>query len=274
MPVSVFTSFDNTGAPYNLSAIVTNGNFDQAKYEQYSPLYLPITYAVSYGAIFASYPAVIVHTFLWYRRDIMRQFRRTLSDEKDVHSYLMRKYPEAPHWWFLALGIVCFVLSIVGIETLHTGLPVWAFILSIFLGALLAIPFGLLQAITNQQVYLSVLEEFLVGYILPGRPLALMMFRSVGSTAVGKAITYSSDLKFGHYMKVPPRIMFFAQTIASIVGVIAAIVAQEWALNNIPDICTPHQKARFTCPNVDTFSTSSILWGALGAPRFFSPGAL
>jgi OPT family oligopeptide transporter len=274
MPISAFMSFDNTGAPYNLSAIVTDGNFDQAKYEQYSPLFLPITYAISYGALFMSYPALLVHTFLWYRHDIMRQFRRTLSDEKDVHSYLMRKYPEAPHWWFVATGIVCIVLGIVGIETLHTGLPVWAFFFSIFLGTILVLPLGLLQAITNQQVFFVVMEELLVGYILPGRPLALMMFRTVGSISVQKAITYSSDLKFGHYMKVPPRLMFFAQTIASIVAVITTIAAQQWALDNIPDICTPHQKARFTCPNLDTFSTSSIFWGAIGPQRFFSPGGL
>jgi OPT family oligopeptide transporter len=274
MPISAFSSYDNTGAPYNLSAIVTNGHFDQAKYEQYSPMYLPITYAVSYGAIFAIYPALIVHTFLWYRRDIARQFRRTLADEKDVHSYLMRKYPEAPQWWFLAIGVVCFVLGLIGIEVLHTGLPVWAYIFSITFAALLVLPLGLLQAITNQQVYVSILEELLIGYILPGRPLALMMFRTVGSFSVGKAITYSSDLKFGHYMKVPPRLMFFAQTIASMVAVVTTIFAQQWALDNIPDVCTPHQKARFICANLDVFSTSSIFWGGIGPRRFFSPGAM
>src|SRR5260221_11046721 len=95
MPTSVGIPFDNTGRQYNLSTIITNNPFDQAKYEQYSPMFLPITYAVTYGKIFATYPAILVHTYLWYHKDIFHQFRRgSLKDEKDIHSRLMSKYPE------------------------------------------------------------------------------------------------------------------------------------------------------------------------------------
>ena len=123
MPVSVGTAFDNTGLPYNLSAVVTNNVFDQSKYEQYSPMFLPITYAVTYGTIFAIYPAIMVHTFLWYRHDIVRQFRRSLNDETDIHSYLMRRYRDVPHWWFIVFGTACVVLGIISIEICKTGLP-------------------------------------------------------------------------------------------------------------------------------------------------------
>src|SRR6266849_2049603 len=121
MPVSVGMAFDNTGLPYNLSAVVSNNEFDQTKYEQYSPMFLPITYGVTYGTIFAIYPAVVVHTFLWYRHDIIRQFRRSLNDETDIHSYLMRGYREVPRWWFIALGTISIVLGIVSIEVCKTG---------------------------------------------------------------------------------------------------------------------------------------------------------
>ena len=237
-------------------------------------MFLPITYAVSYGTIFATYPAVVVHTFLWYRHDIVRQFRRTLKDEGDIHSHLMRKYPETPDWWFITLGVGCFVLGVIGIEVCRTGLPVWAFVVSIILASGFALPFGIIQAITNQQLAFEVLAELLVGYVLPGRPVATMVFRTMGGSTVAQAITFITDLKFGYYMKVPPRIMFSAQLIASIVAVISAIVAQEWALDHIPDICSPHQKSRFTCPNLDTFQNSSVIWGAMGPRRFFSPGAM
>jgi OPT family oligopeptide transporter len=274
MPVSATSSFDNTGAQYNLSAIVTNGNFDQAKYEQYSPLFLPITYAFTYGTIFMTYPSLLVHTFLWYRHDIVRQCRRSMTDENDVHSYLMRKYPNVPRRWFIIIGISCFILGIIGVETLHTELPVWGFCFAVFLALVLVLPLGLLQAITNQQIVTVVLNEFIIGYILPGRPIATMVFKSVGWTTISQAISFSSDLKFGHYMKIPPRLMFSSQVLASIVAVISSIVAQEWALDNIPDICTPHQKSRFTCPNLDTFNTSSLFWGGIGPRRFFSPGSM
>jgi len=39
-----------------------NGVFDPVKYVAYSPLFMPITFALSYGAAFASYPALVIHT--------------------------------------------------------------------------------------------------------------------------------------------------------------------------------------------------------------------
>jgi OPT family small oligopeptide transporter len=274
MPVSVGMAYDNTGLPYNLSAVVSNNEFDQAMYEQYSPMFLPITYAVTYGTIFAIYPAIIVHTFLWYRHDIVRQFRRSLSDETDIHSYLMRRYREVPRWWFLAFGVSCIVLGIVSIEICKTGLPVWAFFLALIFAAFFVLPFGIIQAITNQQFFLSVLAEVLIGYALPGRPVAAMLFKMLASDTVGQATAYCSDLKFGHYMKIPPRLVFTSQIISSAVAVIASIVAQQWALDNIPDICSPDQKSFFTCPNLKIFTTASIIWGGIGPRRLFSHGAL
>jgi OPT family small oligopeptide transporter len=274
MPVSTSSSFDNTGAQYNLSAIVTNNAFDQAKYEAYSPMFLPITYIVTYGTIFATYPAIVVHTFLWYREDIKRQLRRSLKDETDIHSHLMSKYSEVPRWWFLALGIISFVLGIVGIEICHTGLPFWAYLLSILFAVIFIIPFGIVQAITNQQFYVSVLSEIFIGYVLPGRPLATMVFKSMAGTTVTQAVSYSSDLKFGHYMKIPPRLMFTGQVSATIVALLSCILAQDWALSNIPGICTPDQKDLFTCPNLSIYTTASIIWGGIGPRRLFSHGAL
>ncbi|KAI0274879.1 OPT-domain-containing protein [Gloeopeniophorella convolvens] len=274
MPVSVPSPFDNTGAPYDISAVITNNTFDLAKYEQYSPMYLPITYAITYGTIFATYTALIVHTFLWYRHDIVRQFRRSLQDETDIHAHLMRKYPEAPRWWFIALGVACFVIGVIGIEVCKTGLPIWAFVVSLIVAVLFIVPLGMVQAITNQQIYLSVMAELLVGYIVPGRPVAMMVFNMMASTTVKQAISFSSDLKFGHYLKIPPRSMFIAQVVSSVVAVISSIVAQQWALDNIHDICSPDQKSFFTCPNLDLFNTSSLIWGGIGPKRLFSPGAL
>ncbi|KAH9178904.1 OPT-domain-containing protein [Lactarius sanguifluus] len=252
MPISVPIPFDNTGAPYDLTAVVTNNTFDEAKYQQYSPMFLPITYAITYGTIFATYPAVIVHTFLWYRHDIVRQLRRSLKDETDIHAYLMRRYPEVSRWWFMSLGIICFVLGIIAIEVCHTGLPIWAYTLAIGFAVIFVLPFGIVQAITNQQINFSVMAELIMGYILPGHPIATMVFKTMAGDTAAQAITFSSDLKFGHYLKVPPRLVFSGQILASIVAVFSSIVAEKWALDNIHDVCSPDQSARFTCPNLES----------------------
>ena len=55
-------SFDNTGAPYNASRVIQDGKFNLRMCEAYSPLYLPVTFAVQYGISFAGMTAVVVHT--------------------------------------------------------------------------------------------------------------------------------------------------------------------------------------------------------------------
>ena len=273
MPMSVPLPFDNTGTQYNFSAIVTNGTFDQAKYEQYSPMFLPITYAVSYGVIFAMYPAVIVHTFLWYRHDIIRQLRRGLNDETDIHAFLMRSYPEVPHWWFMALGAICCILGIIAIEVCHIGLPIWAFFFAITFVVIFILPFGILQAVTNQQLDLNVMAELTLSYMLPGHPIAIKVIAGIVNS-IDNTHSFSSDQKFGHYLKVPPRLVLTCQLVASVVGIFSSIVAQDWAFGNIPDICLPQQKDYFTCPNLDLYNTAAFIWGGISSVRFFSPGAM
>ena len=42
------------------------------------------------------------------------------------------------------------------------------------------IPIGMIQAITNQQVGLNVITELIIGYALPGHPIAMMLFKTWG----------------------------------------------------------------------------------------------
>lgn len=55
MPIASTHAFDNTGASYKVTRIISNGtNFDEEKYKAYSPLFLSATFAISYGLSFAS----------------------------------------------------------------------------------------------------------------------------------------------------------------------------------------------------------------------------
>lgn len=77
------------------------------------------------------------------------------------------------------------------------------------------IPIGMIQAITNTQVGLNVITELIIGYMLPGRPIAMMMFKTYGYITMAQALTFTSDFKLGHYMKIPPRPMFWCQVVAT-----------------------------------------------------------
>jgi OPT family oligopeptide transporter len=267
-------AFDNTGVPFDPTLILTNGTFDQAKYEAYSPLYMPITQCLAIGLAFGSFTAVITHSFIWYRRDIARRFRRSLKDESDIHSRLMQAYPEVPQLWYAALGITALILLIITVEIFPTQFPIWAVFVSLFLAAFLTVPVGMLQAITNQQVTLQIMHEMLAGYILPGRPVANMIFKCIAFIGTNQAVGFSADLKLGHYMKVPPRIMFLAQVIAAFISCFVVCLVQNWMFANITDFCSLHQPNGFSCPSTGTFATASMIWGGVSPARLFSPGQL
>jgi hypothetical protein len=66
-------------------------------------------------------------------------------------------------------------LGFVTILGWQTNLSWWAFLLAVLISFGFSLPIGIIQAITNNQIGLNVLTEFVFGYIQPGRPLALMM---------------------------------------------------------------------------------------------------
>lgn len=68
-----------------------------------------------------------------------------------------------------------------------------------------------------------------------------------------QALNFVSDLKFGHYMKIPPRTMFMAQVVATTYSCIIQVLVLNMALNTIPDVCDEQQPERFTCPGGRVF---------------------
>ncbi|KAJ7691304.1 OPT oligopeptide transporter protein-domain-containing protein [Mycena rosella] len=269
MPISSRTSYDNLMNSYNVSAILTDANtIDLDAYHKYSPLFISTTFAVSYGLSFASITATLMHAFLYFRKQIWVQSRRALHEQPDIHARLMSVYPQVPEWWYLILFLSMFVLGIISIEVWPTQMPVWAFVLALVISFTYVIPIGMIQAITNQQVGLNVITELIIGYALPGRPVAMMMFKTWGyiTMAQGKftvfSLTFASDFKLGHYMKIAPRPMFWSQVVATVIAGTVQLGVQAWMFTNIENICAPNQKDGFICPSTEVFGTASIIWGA------------
>ena len=121
---------------------------------------------------------------------------------------------------------------------------------------------------------LTNLLEFIIGYMQPGRPLAMMMFKTYGYITMTQALAFVQDLKLGHYMKVPPRLLFSAQTIATIWSCFVQIAVLQWALATIENVCDRHQANNYTCPGGRVFFNASVIWGLIGPARIFSPGQI
>jgi hypothetical protein len=67
---------------------------------------------MGYGLSFASIAATLTHTFLYYRRQIWIQARRSLSEQPDIHARLMSLYKEVPDWWYLIIFCSCITVLI------------------------------------------------------------------------------------------------------------------------------------------------------------------
>ena len=58
---------------------------------------------------------------------------------------------------------------------------------------------------------LNIITEYVMGLVYPGRPIANVCFKVYGYMSMAQAVSFLSDFKLGHYMKIPPRSMFIVQ---------------------------------------------------------------
>lgn len=84
-----------------------------------------------------------------------------------------------PEWWYIAIGVIAIIFGIICVEGYVTGMPVWAIFFSVALCLVLQIPIGIIMAVTNIEITNNVLAEFVGGYCLPGKPIPVMIFKSV-----------------------------------------------------------------------------------------------
>jgi OPT family oligopeptide transporter len=147
-------------------------------------------------------------------------------------------------------------------------------ILALAIALIFFVPVGIIQAISNFQIGLNVITEFVAAYALPGKPMANMTFKVYGYMAMAQGLTFAGDLKLGHYMHVPPRMMFLVQVFATIWGGLVNVAVLFWSYSNISGICTPQAVQGFICPLAKTFFTASVVWGAVGPQRMFQHGGI
>lgn len=275
LPVTTSRTFDNTGSRYNVSKILTpDFRLDEQAYKEYSPMFLAPTFFLNYGLSFATLMATLVHTVLYHHKEIWFRFKEARNQEPDVHMTMMKKYPEAPDWWYALVWAGAMAFGLATVLAYSSQMPWWAFLLSSIIAFVFIIPCCMIYGMTNIQISLNVLSPFIGGYVIPGRPIGNMLFKIFSTQVLGQAQTFSGDLKFAHYMKVPPRTTFACQIAAAIWSVFVQISVMNWALGNITDICASDQSNNFTCPNGSTFFSSSIVWGVIGPQKFLGAGTI
>ncbi|CAO3568081.1 unnamed protein product [Mortierella alpina] len=272
-PILTSRLFQDNGRRYATAQVMTDNILDEAKYAAYGPLRISTFFALTYGIGFAGLSSMITHTWLYHRHKLVAQWKQSRDHSEDVHHKLMQAYPEVPDWWYAALFVGMTAVAIITCEVWDYKLPWWGVLLAIFLAAFFSLPVGLIQAITNQQPGLNIITEYVIGYILPGRPIANVTFKTLGYISMAQAMTFTSDLKLGHYMKIPPRAMFWAQLLGTIIAGIVNLLTANWLLKTQENVCTD-DNALFSCPSANTFYSASVIWGVISPNRMFGPTSM
>ncbi|KAJ0331232.1 hypothetical protein COL5a_002768 [Colletotrichum fioriniae] len=274
LPFSGADTYDNTGKIYNATRVVgKDGNFIVEEYEKYSPLFMPVTFALSYGISFATMTCVPTYIFINYYKDIIGAFNP--SRKKDIHTRLIERYPDTPWWWYGIMTAVVLALTIIVQEVYKTQMPVWGVFIAFGLALIYLIPTGSVYAVANlNSNVLTVLGEIISGYAIPGKPIVMLIFKFYAYTGLSQAMIFSSDMKLGLYMKIPRRTLFVAQLAACITGSLTQNAVLLWMLNHVKDICHESQLNGYTCPQGRVNFSSSIVWGAIGPARLYSVGKI
>ncbi|KAL2870690.1 small oligopeptide transporter, OPT family [Aspergillus lucknowensis] len=274
LPLLNSNTFDNTGQVYDTARVMNrDGTVNVEAYRDYSPMFLPAGYAVTYGVAFANLTGIFVHTALYHGKELLEQWSGRYK--KDVHARIMESYAQVPWWWFGAVTLLMFVLSIVTNEVWETNLPVWAVFLAFVLPIIYFIPVGIIKAVTNiTSNQLNLITEFIGGYAFLGKPVANMAFKFYGYVTVSQGLEFAADMKLAHYLHIPPRTLFFAQGLATLIGAIVQCGVTVFMLTRIDGICTPQADGGFICPHGLVTYSSSLIWGALGPGRNFTPGQI
>ncbi|ODV91496.1 hypothetical protein CANCADRAFT_23801 [Tortispora caseinolytica NRRL Y-17796] len=275
LPMLSSSTYDNRALEYNASRIL-NSDFtlNTTAYASYSPMYLPLSYSINYGLSFAAVVAVLMHYILYHGPKIYNQLRHGFEDDFDLQYKLCLKYRQVPWWWFIFPLVATVSMAFALIIFYDVQLPVWGLVVALLIPAIFFIPQGILEGITNQQVGLNVITEFVAGYLFPGKPIANLMVKLYGFIPMRHGLEFCAQMKLGLYMKLPPRVLFASQLYGSLLAAVTNVFVFAWMRANITDLCDADQKDGFNCMPTRTMFNASIIWGVVGPRALFSPGSM
>ncbi|CAG8500295.1 7085_t:CDS:10 [Ambispora gerdemannii] len=267
--------YDQNGHRYNQTAVIDphTGSLNVTAYEQIGPVYISAVFAIGYFWSFIAFTSAVSHVGLFYGNEIWTRFKASRAEEnEDIHTRMMKVYQEIPNWWYGTIFFIMLVISIVLGYVTEANLPWWGMLMAVGLACIMVLPIGVIQAISNNQVGLNVITEMICGYVLPGRPIANVYFKCYGYMAMYQCLLLVSDLKLGHYMKIPPKSMFVSQLWGTSVG----CFVNFWVLKLIIYAKRPFLDGTLRDPTgqwtgyaSQVFNTASIVWGLIGPARTF-----
>ncbi|KAL2822901.1 OPT oligopeptide transporter protein-domain-containing protein [Aspergillus granulosus] len=283
LPFQSSNVFDNTGSIYNVSRIVNAAShykLDLAKYEEYSPVYMPVTYGLNmFGLSFATLTSLLVWVILEHR-DVMITAARRLPqllleslpggvqtrDDKTNEA----DSPDVPMWWYLACCALSLFISIFAVEYWDVELRWYGVLLACAVALVFYAPLAMVYATANLKINIDIFCRIVAGLVFEGKVLANIWFFDLGYITTIKGLYFAQDMKLAYYCHIPQRPLFLVQITGILVGTLSSLGVLNWAFSNIPHICTSKAPNGFTCPYSSTHFNTSLIWGAIGPRRYFT----
>ncbi|ORZ37313.1 OPT oligopeptide transporter protein-domain-containing protein [Catenaria anguillulae PL171] len=278
-PLNSTHLFDQKGTRFLAGQVIRTSDrtLDEAKFKSRGTISFTPLFASAYFGHISSLVAAITHTALWYGSDIMARVRNAKYDKDDLHCKLIDKYPEVPDsWYWVFFAITGVLITIVG-QFGGIDLPWWATLLAIALAIAGTVPTIMIFATAGVTLGLNVVSQFTIGLIVPGRPILMMAFKCVCFAVSWQCRDLLIDLKIGHYMKIPPRHIFISQLVSQFVAGFVCYGAFRYWMDSDPI----HKQwvvdagnaqgmgAEWGGTSFNTYYSASLIWGAIGAKRFF-----
>ncbi|KAF8951971.1 hypothetical protein BGZ52_008779 [Haplosporangium bisporale] len=274
-PLSSKLFYDN-GTRFDITTVLNDDHtLNEELYETGPPANMSPLYALGFMTSFIALAGCISHIAFFHGREILDQWKQASDKDikQDIHTKMMKVYPEVPQLWYAGFYVIMAALSILTCEVYHLQLPWWGLLVSLALGWLLTLPIGTMIAITGYGPGLNVITELVCGYMLPGKPIANMAFKCYGYMAMSQATSLLSDLKLGHYMKIPPRSMFISQFWGTLIGSIFNYATMTLIIDSnrsYLDGTVDDPAGLWTGQGIQIFWGSGLIYGALGPARMFA----
>ncbi|KAJ4007720.1 hypothetical protein NW752_010389 [Fusarium irregulare] len=189
------------GTTYPIAEVFEGGVLNEQRLLNIGLPRLTGTFAYAMFMANAAIGALILHCILFWGKDVVKAFKSAREGRYDDrhHEHMAKNYKEAPWWWYITILVGSFILGLIVVIKENITLPVWAYIVSLVVGSVIA-------------------PVMLAGLMLPGKPVGNMYFAAWSHNVISNAVNLSGDLKMGEYLKIPPRVMFLTQIWGTILG--------------------------------------------------------
>ncbi|OBZ87939.1 Oligopeptide transporter 7 [Choanephora cucurbitarum] len=290
---SIFQLLPNgTSIVYPQHLILNPDNsLNQTAIEELGRPHFTTVAAIGYVLLNIGVTASIAHVVLFHGREIVDSCKNSLGQIKwyqrwtgasilnqieqkkmDPHMLMMSAYPKVPALWYGIVYVVGIALNI-GVAYLNDSqLPWYGVIIAIFMSTILSLPLNMITAITGTGFGLNVFAEMIGGFIFPRLPVANMYFKTLGYNTLSQAGSMASDLKIGHYLKVPPRAIFLNQLLGTFIGCIFNYIVNHSIVSSQREILlSPIGSNIWNGATPQTINSAAITW-AIGPIYMFGPG--